>query len=140
MGFKCEYKLNTATFKAVEDGDKLQEYKKMTEDCGFPCMRETRNLYIFSRDKQFCLGLVKKPLTSPVYRVYRYETFEDVQITQDYSVVKNVVVKTSVNVVTKTYVTSFRKLLEQVKKLELALKQAYIKQRTNAFEGDFSNV
>ena len=100
-------------------------------------MRETRNLYIFSRDKQFCLGLVNKPLTSPGYG---YETFEDVQITQDYSVVKNVVVKTSVNVVTKTYVTSFKKLLDQVKKLELALKQAYIKQRTNAFEGDFSNV
>ena len=53
---------------------------------------------------------------------------------------KNVVVKTSVNVVTKTYATSFKKMMEQIKKLELALKEAYIKQRMNAFEGDFSNV
>ena len=137
MGFKCDYKLNTAIFKAVEDGDKIQEYKKMAEDYGFPCMRETRNLYIFSKDKQFCLGLINKPLTSPGFS---YETFEDVQITQDYSVMKNVVVKTSVNVVTKTYATSFKKMMEQIKKLELALKEAYIKQRMNAFEGDFSNV
>ena len=31
MGFKCDYKLNTATFKAVEDGDKLQEYNKIAD-------------------------------------------------------------------------------------------------------------
>jgi len=137
MGFKCDYKLNTATFDLVENVNKLQEYKKMAEDCGFPCMLETRNLYIFSKDKQFCLGLINKPLTSPGYS---YETFEDVQITQDYSVMNNVVVKTSVNVVTKTYATSFNKMMKQVKKLEFALKEAYIKQRMNAFEGDFSNV
>lgn len=138
MGFKCEYKLNT-NYKVnlVEEDDKLQEYRKKAEACGFTCLRETRNLYIFSSDKQFCLGIVNKHLTSPGYG---YQTFEDVQITQDYSMIKNVVVKTSVNVVTKTYAASFKKLMEQVKKLDLTLKQANIKQRINAFEGDFSNV
>ena len=138
MGFKCEYKLNTEyKVNLVEEDDKLQEYRKKAEACGFTCLRETRNLYIFSSDKQFCLGIINKHLTYPGYG---YETFEDVQITQDYSMMKNVVVKTSVNVVTKTYATSFKKMMEQVKKLDLTLKQAYIKQRTNAFEGDFSNV
>ena len=137
MGFKCEYKLNTGEFKPIEDGDKLQEYKKIAEECGFPCVRETRNLYIFSKDKQFCLGLVTKFLTSSGYG---YETFEDVVISQDYSVLKNVVVKTSVNVTGKSRTTSFKKLMEQVKKLDFTLKQANIKQRLNAFEGDFSNV
>ena len=136
MGFKCEYKLNTAEFKPIDIGEKLPDYKKMVEDCGFPCVLETRNLYIFSKDKQFCLGLVNKPLTPG----YRYETFEDVIITQDYSVLKNVVVKSGMNVTGKTSATSFKKLMEQVKKLEFALKQAKIKLRLNAFEGDFANV
>lgn len=138
MGFKCEYKLNTEyKVNLVEEDDKLQEYRKKAEACGFSCMRETRNLYIFSRDKQYCLGIVNKYITSPGYG---YETFKDVQITQDYSVLNNVVVKSCVNVVSKTYATSFKNLMEQVKKLDLALKQANIKQRMNAFEGDFSNV
>lgn len=63
MGFKCEYKLNTNyNVNLVEEDDKLQEYRKKAEACGFNCLRETRNLYIFSSDKQFCLGIINKIL------------------------------------------------------------------------------
>lgn len=135
MGIKREYV--KSEYKHVEESNEIQGYKKMAEACGLYCMLEKNynDLYIFSRDKNFLLGAVHKPILSG----YVYETFEDVQITQSYSIIKNTVEHSYVNVVTKINTSSFKKLIKQVKKLDLALKQAIVKQRLNSFEGDFEN-
>lgn len=135
MGIKHEYV--KSEFKSVEEINEIQNYKKMAEACGLYCILEKNDndLYIFSRDKNFLLGSVHKPFLSG----YVFETFEDVQITQYYSIMKNCVNNSYVNVVTKINTSSFEKLIKQVKKLDLALKQAIVKQRLNSFEGDFEN-
>jgi hypothetical protein len=135
MGIKREYV--KSEYKHVEESNEIQNYKKMAEACGLYCMLEKNDndLYIFSRDKNFLLGSVHKPFSSG----YVYETFEDVQITQYYRILENSVNQSYVNVVSKITTPSFEKLIKQVKKLDLALKQAIVKQRLNSFEGDFEN-